>query len=480
MKPEHVAVGVLLTAAALALWWGSRGAAPPTAAPIEREPVAAASDPLSADSSERALSAGEAAPADLAHEELHSRLEADPSAPRGLSVSGTVTDARGRAVRGALVRVWREEADGVFDPGFDLDIQEQECAEDGSFKWTFSEPSELRFWATADDRVSSEVAEVRLDPSQATIEVALVLPDPETLKGFVWSAQGGLVEGATVTAYVDVEQVGASLPRGVTAVEYYGRPEARSREDGAFWLYPVRPGSVLYSVFAELRFVDWPAKPLSEYADGLPWTGPGQFGALHEVRPGSEDLELVLGEGDRGGASLRVQLLAEDGGRVPRELRYRLEQRGPHGAVLRAYEHSLAPDAQGALRLSGLRAGRRYALSASGAEGGWTRGPIAFATAAGVTSATLEVPGYYPVTIGFHDPAGRLGEGIPLSVAYRAEAGFRRSRYFTSRPSSEAPEATLELFPGSYDLRLGDGWPPLLRQDIDVPPRATTFTLTVP
>lgn len=215
--------------------------------------------------------------------------------PGALTLNGNVVDAEGAPVDRALVRAWREYRFG--DPSQAADDYERAFAKttaDGRFSIAVRQPRRYQLLAAADGHATSEAVWVEPTTARPRVEVQLVLQRFATIGGIVRHADGRPFAGVRVHARLDDAQDGASAVPSQRDC-FQDSPSSLSDADGRFAL-TVHPGSV-WTVVA--------------------WPFAGNhclFVATEAVRPGTQDLEIVIRDEDLHGCVVRGDVVTSAGG----------------------------------------------------------------------------------------------------------------------------------------------------------------------
>lgn len=423
------------------------------------------------------------------------RVVAEPGTTfDGYRITGRVVDARGIIVRNSTVRWWEHDLMAMQDPDFELEVEEGVIDDEGSFGFEFKRPGEYRIWARAPERVPSEVYEVVLDAQSPVAVVEVMLPDPLAITGVLLDGGHEPVEDIEVIAYVDVERGGGELPLGVTSVEYFGRPTAKSREDGAFWLYPVRPTLASYVVQAQ-RTASSSGTSTSAARTVVTTIGSNEsvtltlpelnsriasleYAVQPQVSGGASGVELVFQASRSAESSVSVALTVPSAAQLPGGIWFTLSHVGPRGGIFHTHAGLTKLDDQGVALITGLFTGARYDLRLRSEESGWEHSFDTFVARSGVMALDANVPGLYAATFLIHDPHEKLDDRTDLRVLARDEIG--RRRIASSGTLGERRQVTLQVCSGPFRVQMYSGWNRLVGEDFEMPEGPATFTIEVP
>lgn len=367
----------------------------------------------------------------------------------GYHVRGRVLGSDGKPARRATVRVWEWEDPEFFVEDYDPFVKEVACNDGGGFDVRVDLQGEFRAWARIEGACSTEVVEFRLNPRSPEVDVVLQGSTATRIRGRVVDSKGKPVAGATVFAFVDVDSYGVPLPDDLTSTEYWGRPEAMTRKDGTFELFPVNTRSVGYDLWCRSRKR---GIPYVRDPDGsIRMVRYANFVDARRVAPGSEQVELVHGDWIDTLSQATVQVTVEGGLAPPKRVSYDVARTGPRGARYHSWSGSGSLDEYGNLIVDDLLPGARYEITVRGQLRRSSVQSEPFRAAVGRVLVPITLPAQVSITLSV---VGSRGE-VPgrTSVTFLALGDAAEERVWSKTLTNQWP-LQLDLPTGVYRLEI--------------------------
>lgn len=369
---------------------------------------------------------------------------------RGYPIRGRVLDADGAPARDVEVRVWEWE-----DPAFHVEdyepFAETERSPDGGFEVRADRQGEFRVWARSVTGGSSEVVPVRLNPRTPEAEVELRLSRTTRIAGRVVDGDGAPIGQVMVVAFVDVERYAQPLPEGLTSREYWGVRASRSNREGRFVLNGIDARAAGYELWCSGR---GPRYRLVSRLDAPAAEPPrvvrrAQFAEATRVAPGSESVELVLGDWRDTGAAAALDVRMDGGGEPPDALSCRVRRVGPRGSSYHEWLRGVRRNEDGEYLVEDLLPGARYVVELTGLGQGEETESESFVAVPGVVSVPLLLDATFPVELRVRGSDGQPPQRA--DVTFSAQGTFHLQRVW-GRSNVDRWPVRLALPKGVYEL----------------------------
>jgi len=365
-----------------------------------------------------------------------------------LRLTGRVVRHDGESVPSSDIRTWRvRERVGALPEYTEVTARARK-EKGGRFRIPIEEAGTYCVWAGAHEECSSELVTVQLSAEHPEVDIELLLPEPAWISGHVWSANSEPLADVMVRAYVDIEGSRNDLPPGLTTIARWGAPRAKTREDGAFWIYPVHPNAAEYVVEIEPgEFNNLPASPNQSVS--LEPRAP--FGERTGVRPKADSCDIIAHSDAETMTTLLAHLLREDGGPAEGRVRFTLTHIDDSGSEFNRRRGSNMVGEGGLLKINGLRPGSRFRISAGHQRLSTLQAVTEFRASPGFHDLQLTLPRTTPVRVTVRN-VGLEGQRAIVELRPTSN-GAEWGRIFAQETCEIGETVVFEVPPGNYSMR---------------------------